>query len=520
MLKLLDLGISRGAKVLIQHVNLDIFEKMVVGIVGANGSGKSSLFAAIRGELEPSHGEISSKRDLRVSSVEQETPASDISAIEYAISGDKALFTVFHRLHQAEQHQDYDAMMECHNQLAEMDGYSAEAKAAKILIGLGFSHEQHSQPVKSFSGGWRMRLNLAKCLFAPSELLLLDEPTNHLDLEAIFWLEEYLKHFSGAILLVSHDRDFLDHVVSHIAHVENGELKLYSGNYSAFEIQRAQQMAVQNAQFRKQQAHISHMMEFVDRFRFKSSKAKQAQSRLKAIEKMELIKPVYEQAGFRFQFLKPDRMPNPMLSIRKADFGYEHRCIIKQVNFSLMAGERIGLLGVNGAGKTTFIKGMCGQIKPLAGVVEPAPSLNIGYFAQHQIDYLPIEISPLALFKQLPNSKTEKELLNYLGGFGFDRDQSLSPIKQFSGGEKARIALALIIWQRPNLLMLDEPTNHLDLDMRQALSFALQNYEGALILVSHDRYLLRTLVDELFLIEQGKLQKFDGSVEDYQAKYL
>ncbi len=520
MLKLQDVGIKRGAKELLQHVNLDIFEKMVVGIVGANGCGKSSLFAAIRGELEPSHGEIDAKRDLRISSVAQETAALDISALEYAISGDAALFKVMHRLSQAEKDQDYDAMMECHNLLAEMDGYSAEAKAAKILIGLGFPHEQHSQPMKSFSGGWRMRLNLAKCLYTPSELLLLDEPTNHLDLEAIFWLEDYLKHFSGAILLVSHDRDFLDQMVSHIAHIENGELKLYSGNYSSFEIQRAQQIAIQNAQFKKQQAQIGHMMAFVDRFRFKASKAKQAQSRLKAVEKLELIKPVYEQSGFRFQFLKPDRMPNPMLTIRKGNFGYEDRCIIKQINFSLMAGERIGLLGVNGAGKSTFIKAMCGELPPQSGVVERASSLNIGYFAQHQIDYLPIEISPLALFKELPNSKSEKELLTYLGGFGFNRDQSLSPIKQFSGGEKARVALALIIWQRPNLLLLDEPTNHLDLDMRQALSFALQNYEGALILVSHDRYLLRTLVDELFLIEEGKLQPFAGSVDDYQQRYL
>ncbi len=519
MLKLQNVSIARGAKVLIEHINLDIFEKMVVGIIGANGCGKSSLFAAICGELEPAQGEIDIKRHLNISSVEQEIPALDISAIEYAISGDAALFKVFTRLSQAEKIQDYDAMMECHNLLAEMDGYSAEAKAAKILIGLGFSHEEQRHSVKSFSGGWRVRLSLAKCLFSPSELLLLDEPTNHLDLEAILWLEEYLKYYPGAILMVSHDRDFLDHTVSHIVHIENGELKLYTGDYSSFEIQRAQQIAIQNAQFRKQQAQIAHVMKFVDRFRFKASKAKQAQSRLKAVEKMELIQPIYESSGFRFQFLKPHRMPNPMLTMRKADFGYENKLVIKQANLSIMAGERIGLLGINGAGKSTLIKGMCGELKPLNGIVEPASSLTIGYFAQHQIDYLPIEISPLALFKELPNTKPEKELLSYLGGFGFNRDQSLAPIKQFSGGEKARIALALIIWQRPNLLMLDEPTNHLDLDMRQALSFALQNYEGAMILVSHDRYLLRTLVDELFVVENGKLIQFDGSVDDYQKRY-
>lgn len=519
MLKLQNVSIARGANMLIEHINLDIFEKMVVGIIGANGSGKSSLFESIRGQLEPAAGNIDVKKNLLISYLEQEVPALDISAIEYTISGDDRLFQVFTELSRAENEQDYDAMMHCHNQLAEMDGYSAEARAAKILIGLGFSQEEQRKPVKSFSGGWRMRLNLAKCLFAPSELMLLDEPTNHLDLETIIWLEEFLKYYPGAILMVSHDRDFLDHTVTHIANIEHRTCTLYPGNYSAFEMLRAQQIAIQNAQFRKQQAQLAHSMKFVDRFRFKASKARQVQSRLKALEKLDLVKPIYENSPFQFRFLKPDRMPNPMLTMHKADFGYDDKVVIKHANLSIMAGERIGLLGINGAGKSTFIKGIRGELKPLNGQVDPASSLTIGYFAQHQVDYLPLNTSPLELLKALRDDKPERELLSYLGGFGFNRDQSMSPIKQFSGGEKSRIALALIIWQKPNLLLLDEPTNHLDLDVRQALSYALQSYEGAMILVSHDRYLLRTLVDELFLIENGKLHPYDGSVEDYQKQY-
>lgn len=515
MLKLQNISLSRGTKTLIQNACLDVFEKMTIGMIGANGCGKSSLFEAIRGKLEPSAGSIDIKKNLMISYLEQEVPALDLSAVEYTISGDANLFEVIFKLNQAEKDQNYDLMMECHNQLAEMDGYSAEARAAKILTGLGFAQEQQQQPVKSFSGGWRMRLNLAKCLFAPSEMMLLDEPTNHLDLETIVWLEEFLKYYPGAILIVSHDRDFLDHTVSHIVSIENHELKLYPGHYSAFETLRAQQIAIQQAQYKKQQSQIAHTMEFVNRFRYKASKARQAQSRLKALEKMELIQPILESSPFQFRFLKPDRMPNPMITMNKADFGYGDKTILHKINVSIMSGERIGLLGINGAGKSTLIKGLCGELAPLHGKVERASSLQIGYFAQHQLDYLPLDISPLELLKKLNQGAYEKDLLTYLGGFGFNRDQSLSPIKQFSGGEKSRIALAAIIRQKPNLLLLDEPTNHLDLEVRQALSFALQSFEGTMILVSHDRYLLRTLVDELWLIENGKLKLFEGSVEDY-----
>jgi ATP-binding cassette subfamily F protein 3 len=517
MLTLQDIAISRGTKVLLESVNLAVFEKQIIGIIGSNGCGKTSLFAAVLGELELSQGEIKTTKRLRIASVAQEISASSISAIDYTISGDADLFKILHQLKQAEATQDYDTVMHCHAELHEMDGYSAEARAAKILHGLGFSQQEMQTPIAQFSGGWRMRLNLAKCLFVPSDLLLLDEPTNHLDMEAIIWLEGFLKNYTGAILMVSHDQDFLDNTVSHIAHIENKHLKLYSGNYSAFETQHAQDIAVQNAQYAKQQAQVAHMKKFVERFRAKASKAKQAQSRLRAIEKMELVEPIYQRSPFHFHFKQPKNMPHHMISIKKADFGYADHVVIKRADLSIRAGERIGLLGINGAGKSTLIKGICGDLQPLAGAVDHAPSLVIGYFAQHQVDRLPLEGTAFSLLKDLDQTKTEKELIVYLASFGFSRDQSLAPLKQFSGGEKSRVALALIIYQRPNLLLLDEPTNHLDLEMRQALTFALQEYVGAMMLVSHDRHLMRTLVDELYLINDGKLQRFDGSVEDYQA---
>lgn len=519
MLALQNIAISRGTKVLLDSINFSLFEKQIVGIIGSNGCGKTSLFAAILGQLDLSQGEIKFTKSLRIASVEQEASAATISAMDYTISGDKALFTILQQLKHAEDVQDYDTVMHCHAELHERNGYSAEARAAKILHGLGFSQAEMQTPIARFSGGWRMRLNLAKCLFVPSDLLLLDEPTNHLDMEAIIWLEGFLKNYSGAILMVSHDQDFLDNTVTHIAHIENKQLKLYTGNYSSFEIQHAQEIAVQNAQFEKQQAQVTHMMKFVERFRSKASKAKQAQSRLRAIEKMELVTPIYQKSPFHFHFKPPKHMPHHMINIKKADFGYADHVVIKRADLAIRAGERIGLLGVNGAGKSTLIKGICGDLPPLTGVVDHAPNLVIGYFAQHQVDCLPLEGTAFSLLKALDQTKTEKEVIVYLASFGFSRDQSLAPLKQFSGGEKSRVALALIIYQRPNLLLLDEPTNHLDLEMRQALTLALQEYAGAMMLVSHDRHLMRTLVDELYLINSGKLERFDGSVEDYQALY-
>lgn len=519
MLMLKNVSVARGGQTLISNITFSAFAKNIIGIIGANGCGKTTLFSIIQGGLEASDGSIEINKNCRLKVIEQETPAIDITAVSYVISGDNKLFQVLNKLELAEQNDDHKTILECHQYLGETDGYSAEAKAAKILAGLGFSHQEIMLPVKNFSGGWRMRLNLAKCLFAPSDILLLDEPTNHLDMETIIWLEDFLKTYPGLILLVSHDRDFLDRTVTHIAHIENNHLKMYTGNFSTFEIERANAILIQKAQYRTQQAKIEHLMHFVDRFRAKATKAKQAQSRLKAIERMELVKPVYEKLPFNFCFKEPKSMPNPMLSMRHAVLGYGEHSVLHKVNIGIMAGQRIGLLGVNGAGKSTFIKSMCRNIPPLKGTIECSPGTNIGYFAQHQVDYLDGELSPFALLKDIAKDCSEKELISYLAQYNFNRDKSLTPVKFFSGGEKARVAFALIIWQRPNLLLLDEPTNHLDLEMRQALTLALEDYQGTLILVSHDRYLLRSLVNELFLIENGTVTSYDGTVEDYQTLY-
>ncbi|MFN3233899.1 MAG: ABC-F family ATP-binding cassette domain-containing protein [Gammaproteobacteria bacterium] len=516
MLHLKDITITRGVNSLIEHINLDIFEKQSIGLVGANGCGKSSLFAAIRGDIDLADGEIDGKSQLQISSLEQEVPGLSVSALRYVMSGDVTLDEVLSALEKAEATNDHDMLMSCHQRMYEIDGYSAEAKAAKILIGLGFTQEQVEKPIKDFSGGWRMRVSLGKCLFSPSDILLLDEPTNHLDLEAILWLEKYLSLYPGVILLISHDRDFLDHTVKQIAHIENKQLKLYTGDYSSFEQQRAQAIAMQNAQHRKQQVQLKHMQSYVDRFRYKASKAKQAQSRLRAIEKMEIVSPVHESSPFRFHFMKPDRLPTPLLTMDRVNLGYGDKTVLEKVNLSIGCTDRIGLLGVNGAGKSTLIKGMCGAINPLAGKIKNAPGLKIGYFAQHQVDALSMDESPLQLLRNQGWRKTEKEAISYLGSFNFSREQSLTPLQTFSGGEKSRVALALIIAQKPNLLLLDEPTNHLDLEVRQALVLALEQFEGGMILISHDRYLLRTLVDELYIVEQGFVNRFDGAVEDYQ----
>ena len=517
MLTLSNVAVHRGSNRLLENINLTVFEKNIVGLVGSNGCGKSSLFAAILAQ-DVADGDVKIKKDLRISSLAQEVEALSTPAIDYVTSGDLALSKVLTTLRQAEADEDYEVVMQCHTQLHDMDGYSAQSKAAKILIGLGFSQIELQHPVSDFSGGWRMRLDLARCLFTPSDLLLLDEPTNHLDMETIMWLENFLQYYSGAVLMISHDRDFLDHTVSHIAHIHDKQLKLYTGDYSSFEIQHAQAIALQQAQYRKQQTHIAHMQSFVERFRSKASKAKQAQSRLKAIAKIELVAPLHAASIFSFQFAEPARMPNPMLMLQKVDLGYGDKVILKKISINLMAGERIGLLGVNGAGKSTLIKGLCGELQPLSGNIERPAGLNVGYFAQHQVDHLPLQDSAFNLLRRAQPEQSEKATLSYLGSFAFSRDQALAPLQQFSGGEKARVALALIICQRPNLLLLDEPTNHLDLEMRQALTFALQSYTGAMLLVSHDRHLLRTLVDELYLIKDHKLAKFDGSVEDYHTQ--
>lgn len=516
MLIFQDVTFLRGNRMLLRDASFKADDGDVIGLTGANGCGKSSLFAAIRGEFALDNGEIQLGAGTQISSLAQEVPGLETSVINYVIEGDTQIANIFKRLAKAEASQDHTTIVDCHNQLTECDGYGAQARAAKILAGLGFDQKAIHQAVKTFSGGWRMRMGLARCLYHPGELLLLDEPTNHLDMEAIIWLGAYLRRYAGVAMLISHDRDFLDQVVTDIAHIENTQLKLYPGNYSHFEMQRAQAIMIQNAQHRKQQAHIAHLQKYVDRFRFKASKAKQAQSRIKALERMNLVQALHESSPFSFEFLAPERMPSPMVTIDNATLGYEDVAILDDINLSIAAGDRIGLLGVNGSGKSTLIKSIVGDIPPLLGNIQRSPGLEIGYFDQHQVDALDADDTPIMLMRRLSRQSSEKDLISYFAKFGFSRDQSMTRLERFSGGEKSRVALALIIWQRPNLLLLDEPTNHLDMETRQALMMALQAYEGSTVLVSHDRYLLRSLVNELYLVEHGRVDRFDGSVDDYQ----
>ncbi|MES2212768.1 MAG: ABC-F family ATP-binding cassette domain-containing protein [Pseudomonadota bacterium] len=515
MLELQDIEITIAGKTLMQGVNFSVFPKRVVGLVGTNGSGKSSLLAVIMGQLSPAAGEILSKKNLRLVALEQEIPSLPLSALEYTLSGDQQLFAVLKGIEQAEADGEMERLSELYMELDQMNGYDAEARAAKILVGLGFQEHELTQQIGTFSGGWRMRLNLAKCLFTPSDLLLLDEPTNHLDLETILWLENYIKMYPGGILLVSHDRDFMDNTCTHIAHIHQKTVTTYTGNYSTYEELRAQALAAQQAHYASQQTLIAQQSVFIDRFRFKSSKARQVQSRLKALERMEKVAPVLADSPFKFSFFKNDRLPNPMITVSKADFGYDQSVILNKVNLSIHAGQRIGLLGINGAGKSTYIKSLLGVIKPIKGTVEHASGLRIGYFAQHQVDALPLDDTAVECLASVGHPNADRSGLTYLGNFGFGKEQACTRVGTYSGGEKSRLALALLIYQKPNILFLDEPTNHLDLEMRQSLSMALQDYDGTLILVSHDRQLMRTLVDELFIIESGNLSIFQGSIDDY-----
>lgn len=476
----------------------------------------SQAFFQLCGEQEPHFGHVSLNNGTRIASLMQKIPSSTTRIIDFAIGGDVVLASLLSDLKAAEDANDYETMAQCHARMYEMDAYTAEARAAKILSGLGFFDAQFHQHVSTLLGGWRMRLALARCLFAPGDLLLLDEPTNHLDLEAIEWLSNYVVNFQGAVLLVSHDQDFLDRSVTDIAHIENQTLTMYKGNYSSFELQKAFAIALNNSRYKKQQAQIAHAMSFINRFQFKATKARQAQSRKNALLRMELLQPIYESSPIQFRFHTPAKVANPMISVKGAGFGYDNCPVLREVNFNVLAKQRICLLGLNGAGKSTFIKSLTGDLLPLAGDVVKSPDLTIGYFAQHQVDDLPLDMSPFALLEQDMPEKSCKDLLGLLGGFGFNRDQSYAAMRSFSGGEKARVALARIIAKRPNLLLLDEPTNHLDLTMRRALEVALQNYEGSMILVSHDKRLIRNLVDEIYLIHAGRLLPFTGSIDDYK----
>ena len=517
MLQFRSLTLRRGSRLLFRDASFQIHPGQKVGITGANGTGKSSLFALLLGELQPDEGELLWPREWVIAHVAQETPSDERPAIEYVLDGDRELRETERALAQAEKAGDGEGQARLHAHFEAIGGYQARSRAAQLLSGLGFRPGQETRPVSSFSGGWRMRLNLARALICRSDLLLLDEPTNHLDLDAVIWLEGWLRRYPGTLLLISHDREFLDAVTDHIAHIEQQQLTLYSGNYSAFERIRAEQLAHQQAQYQKQQREIAHMHSYVERFRAKATKARQAQSRLKALERMERIAPAHVDSPFHFSFRPPEKLPNPLLRLHHAACGYDGSAIVSGVELSLSPGDRIGLLGPNGAGKSTFIKLLAGKLEPLEGQVETAQDLAIGYFAQHQLDQLHPGHSPLEHLLQIGPELREQEARDYLGSFGFSGDKALEPVAPFSGGEKSRLALALLIWKRPNLLLLDEPTNHLDLEMRQALAVALQDFTGAMIIVSHDRHLLRVSTDELLLVDGGAISGFDGSLDDYPA---
>lgn len=516
MLKFTHLSLRRGPRELLHDVDLTIHHGQKVGITGSNGVGKSSLFALVLGQLHADSGDVFLPQNLTIAHVAQETPALDTTAIEYVLDGDVQLRQLEQAIKDAEAANQGETLAHLYAEMEVIDGYSANSRAATLLHGLGFSSAQEDHAVKQFSGGWRMRLNLAQALMCRSDILLLDEPTNHLDLDAVIWLEAWLKSYRGTLLLISHDRDFLDNVVDNIAHLENQTITLYSGNYSAFEIRRAEYLASQQSAYEKQQREVQHMHKFVERFRAKATKAKQAQSRVKALERMELIAPAHVDSPFNFTFKQAEKMPNPLITLDEVDIGYNANALLTGVSIAIHPGDRIGLLGHNGAGKSTLIKVLASELKVLKGKFIGAKELNIGYFAQHQLEQLDFEASPLLHLQRLDATATESDLRKYLGGFNFHNDMAIEPVAPLSGGEKARLVLALIVYQKPNLLLLDEPTNHLDLEMRHALTVAMQEFEGAMIIVSHDRHLLRTVSDQLLLVADGKVSEFDGSLDDYR----
>ncbi|MFZ7241096.1 ABC transporter ATP-binding protein [Avibacterium avium] len=520
MILFTNLSLKRGQTTLLENANATINPKQKVGLVGKNGCGKSSLLALLKKEISPESGEVSYPANWQLAWVNQETPSLAISALDYVILGDRQYMALQQQLEHANQNNDGNAIARIHEQLDTIDAWTIQSRAASLLNGLGFSQEELSQPVSAFSGGWRMRLNLAQALLCPSDLLLLDEPTNHLDLDAVIWLERWLQQYQGTLVLISHDRDFLDPVVDKILHIENQKINEYTGDYSSFEKQRAEKLAQQTALYRQQQQKVAHLQKYIDRFKAKATKAKQAQSRMKALARMELIAPAYVDNPFTFEFREPLALPNPLLSMEKVSAGYENNGqiteILKQIKLNLVPGSRIGLLGKNGAGKSTLIKLLAGEITALSGTIQLAKGVQLGYFAQHQLDTLRAEESALWHMQQLAPQQTEQQLRTYLGSFAFHGDKVNEPVATFSGGEKARLVLALIVWQRPNLLLLDEPTNHLDLDMRQALTEALVDYQGSLVIVSHDRHLLRNTVDEFYLVHDGQVEEFKGDLDDYQ----
>ena len=517
MLALSNIDLRRGPRVLIENASFQAHAGQRIGVIGANGSGKSSLFAMFLGELAPDGGELVLDPRYEIAHVAQESPTGSGSAVDYVMSGDRELRRVQAAIAEGEAGADRPDLHVLYERMEAIDGFTAESRASRLLHGLGFAADDYANPVESFSGGWRMRLNLARALMCRSDILLLDEPTNHLDLPAILWLERWLKRYEGILLVVSHDRDFLDEVCTRIAHIENRAITLFTGNYSQFEKLRAGQLALQQAMYARQQKQIKHLQSFVDRFRYKASKARQAQSRIKMIERMEQIAPAHVDSPFRFRFMEPGKQPQFLLGLTEAAVGYGDKVVLDNVDLQLSAGDRIGLLGVNGAGKSTLVKALSTGSTLLKGQRELSKDTKIGYFAQHQLDLLRPERSPIDHLRDYAPNDREQDHRNYLGRFGFGGERIFEPVAPFSGGEKARLVLALMIRQAPNLLLLDEPTNHLDLEMRQALSVALIEYTGALVVISHDRHLLRSVCDELLIVHDGLVDRFDRSLDDYPA---
>ncbi|TDV64464.1 ATP-binding cassette domain-containing protein [Pseudomonas sp. LP_7_YM] len=515
MIRLQSLTLQRGPQRLLEDAELTLHAGQKAGLIGANGAGKSSLFALLRGELSPDNGDCFLPADWRIAHMRQEVDTLERLAVDYVLDGDLRLRQVQQDLAAAEAAQDGAAQARLHSELDSADGYTADARARKLLAGLGFTNEQMERQVASFSGGWRMRLNLAQALMCPSDLLLLDEPTNHLDLDAIIWLEDWLKGYPGTLLLISHDRDFLDSVVDQIAHVEQKKITLYRGGYSAFERARAERLSQQQQAYEKQQAQRAHMEKYIARFKAQATKARQAQSRIKALERMEELSAAHVDSPFDFTFRESDKISSPLLDLSDARLGYGDKAVLQKVKLQLTPGARIGLLGPNGAGKSTLIKNLAGELEPLSGRLVRGENTVVGYFAQHQLDSLDAKASPLLHLQRIAPSEREQTLRDFLGGFDFRGARLEEPVLNFSGGEKARLALALIAWDKPNLLLLDEPTNHLDLEMRLALTMALQEFSGAVLVVSHDRHLLKSTTDNFLLVADGVVEEFDGDLDDY-----
>jgi len=519
MIQFDQVSLRRGGRVLFQKASMQIHPGWKVGLTGVNGAGKSTLFAALLGELGADEGSLTRPSGWTVAHMAQEVKALDMPALDFVLSGDEEYWQIQKQLAQPEQLSDSE-LAQLHGHFDEIHGYSAPSKAAQLMAGLGFMEHQLRLDVSSFSGGWRMRLNLARTLMSRSDLLLLDEPTNHLDLDAILWLEDWLNAYEGTLILISHDRDFLDAVTDHILHIENQELTLYTGNYSTFEVTRSERLAQQQQAFEKQVEARAHLQKFIDRFKAKATKARQAQSRIKQLEKMQLLAPAHVDTPFTFSFREPTKMSSPLLTLDQAEIGYPGKSIASKISLQITPSSRIGLLGMNGAGKSTLIKSLVGDLALLNGQRKASELLNIGYFAQHQMDALDAQASPMLQLSRLADKQiSEATLRSFLGSFGFSGERMDTPCESFSGGERARLALALIVWQRPNVLILDEPTNHLDLDMRHALSMALQDFEGAVVLVSHERQLIASVCDDLLLVHAGRCTEFAGDLQDY-AKWL